>query len=118
MKKHFSKYWYLYLIAVAIILIIAKVVKDRNPPRKNSKGVSGSGTGEVSFTTEIDENIILRHGSQGSEVRELQVILNDMLSDSGYTGVLIEDGDFGNLTLTALSNMAGRSETTLAEMGY
>ncbi|MBA0884921.1 peptidoglycan-binding domain-containing protein [Flavobacterium undicola] len=61
----------------------------------------GSGSKPTQGAT-LDRNKLLKFGSKGLEVRELQRLLNVKI-----------DGDFGKITLTALQNAKGVSETSL-----
>jgi peptidoglycan hydrolase-like protein with peptidoglycan-binding domain len=67
----------------------------------------------------LDKSITLQKGSTGSEVAELQRILKyDFGKNIGFTGVDKDgvDGDFGNLTETALMEVKGVKKITLNEM--
>lgn len=72
----------------------------------------------------IDYNLLLKYGSSGEEVKTLQRYLNKTLQvteGSGLFGNLQQtalevDGNFGDLTLTALQNKAGKTQTTLKEL--
>ncbi|WP_158728636.1 peptidoglycan-binding protein [Flavobacterium sp. I-STPA6A] len=57
---------------------------------------------EETQKTELDNNKLLRKGSKGSEVRELQSLLNVKV-----------DGDFGKITLNALQKTKGVSQISL-----
>lgn len=54
------------------------------------------------INTGLDRNKLLSKGSKGAEVRELQRLLNVKV-----------DGDFGNITLTALQKAKGISQISL-----
>jgi len=67
----------------------------------------------------LDKTLTLEKGSTGSEVAELQRILKyDFGKNIGFTGVDKDgvDGDFGNLTETALMEVKGVKKITLNEM--
>ena len=72
-------------------------------PIDGSKAVSTKGT---TASSSLNVNLMLKKGSVGNEVRELQKRL----------GVAI-DGDFGANTLTALQKQKGVSQITLATFG-
>lgn len=57
---------------------------------------------EVTPKTELDRNKLLGKGSKGAEVMELQNLLH-----------VKADGDFGNITLTALQKVKGVSQISL-----
>lgn len=74
---------------------------------------------EVSDTTPLDLNKILKKGSQGIEVSELQIILKkDYNANLGDTGVNKDgiDGDFGLLTEVALKSAKGVTEISLKDL--
>ena len=131
MKTHLKNNWYLYLIGIAIILIIIKLLKDRNPPFQvgasfgNNNNTSGGG---VSFSTFPDDlTIVLQNGSQGNEVRTLQGLMNDYIENYGNsfdwfengTGMILlplePDGDFGPLTENLLFTLTGQNTISLDE---
>jgi hypothetical protein len=67
----------------------------------------------------LDKTLVLEKGATGSEVAELQRILKyDFGKNIGFTGVDKDgvDGDFGNLTETALMEVKGVKKITLNEM--
>ena len=67
----------------------------------------------------LDKDMVLEKGSQGSEVAELQRILKDDFGKYlGETGVDNDgvDGDFGNLTETALFEAKGVKSITLNKL--
>jgi peptidoglycan hydrolase-like protein with peptidoglycan-binding domain len=67
----------------------------------------------------LDKTLVLEKGSTGSEVAELQRILKyDFGKSIGNTGIDNDgvDGDFGNLTETALMEVKGVKKITLNEM--
>ncbi|PKB18382.1 peptidoglycan-binding protein [Flavobacterium sp. 5] len=68
-------------------------------PIDGSKAVSTT----VPVSTSLNTNLVLKYGSKGNEVKELQKRL----------GVAM-DGDFGTNTLTALQKQKGVSQITLA----
>jgi len=72
-------------------------------PTNNSKGIS---TTQSTTTSSLNVSLLLKKGSKGLEVRELQKRL-------GFTGSNV-DGDFGTNTLTALQKQKGVSQITLA----
>jgi hypothetical protein len=128
MKTHLKNNWYLYLIGIAIILIIIKLLKDRNAPFKLGGSFSDSenNSSSVSFSTEPDDlTIVLQNGSQGNEVRTLQGLLNDYIdsvvvdySESGSTLLLFpieQDGVFGSLTENLLFSITGQNTISLDE---
>jgi len=67
----------------------------------------------------LDENLLLKKGSRGAEVVELQRILKDEmgynLGTFGTEGDGI-DGDFGTMTENALFKAKGVKEITLKEI--
>lgn len=67
----------------------------------------------------LDKTKVLKRGSQGLEVSELQRILKkDYNAKLGETGENKDgiDGDFGILTEVALKQVKGVSETTLNDL--
>lgn len=94
-----------------------------------STGATGLSTGQISNpipapAPNIDYNLLLKYGSTGEEVKTLQRYLNKTLQVTPGSGLfgnlqqtpLIVDGNFGDLTLTALQNKAGKTQTTLKEL--
>ena len=113
MKEHFTKYWIHYTIAVLLLLITIYMIKQRNPPLRKRGGDKNG----VTFTADIDEQIVLMEGSQGSEVRELQRILNEkqIITTNWYYKELEPDGVFGSLTKENVEEASGKSDITLEE---
>ena len=67
----------------------------------------------------LDRTKVLKKGSQGVEVAELQRVLKkDYNAELGRTGVNEDgiDGDFGTLTETALNEAKGIKEVTLNDL--
>lgn len=140
MKNHFKNNWYLYVIGLAIILIILKLLKDRNNPFQIG-GSFGSNNGvqnsPVNFSSQPDDpNLILALGSEGNEVRTLQNLMNnslialqneasinsnavggfDSMANVGLTFSTIEtDGVFGQLTENLLFYLTAQNSITLNE---
>ena len=140
MKTHFKNNWYLYLIGLAIILIILKLLKDRNKPFQVG-GSFGSNNGAqnspVNFSSQPDDqNLILSLGSQGNEVRTLQNLMNnslialqneaslntnavggfDSMAGLGLTFATVDnDGVFGQLTENLLFYLTAQNSITLNE---
>ena len=140
MKNHFKNNWYLYLIGLAIILIILKLLKDRNKPFQvggsfsSNNGVDNS---SVNFSSQPDDqNLILSLGSQGNEVRTLQNLMNnslialqneaslntnavggfDSMAGLGLTFATVDnDGVFGQLTENLLFYLTAKNSITLNE---
>jgi len=74
---------------------------------------------DLPATDELDEEVILKKGSKGAEVSELQrVLLKDYSADLGKTGVNKDgiDGDFGLLTEVALKKAKGVNEIALKDL--
>jgi hypothetical protein len=67
-----------------------------------TKSVATKSVTTKSVAIELDRNKLLGKGSKGAEVLELQNLLN-----------VKSDGDFGNITLTALQKAKGVSEISL-----
>jgi hypothetical protein len=70
-------------------------------------------------TETLDEEKVLKKGSQGAEVSELQRILKkDYNADLGKSGVNEDgiDGDFGLLTEVALNKAKNVTEITLKDL--
>ena len=70
-------------------------------------------------TETLDEEKVLKKGSQGAEVSELQRILKkDYNADLGKSGVNQDgiDGDFGLLTEVALKKAKNVTEITLKDL--
>lgn len=136
MKTHFKNNWYLYVIGLAIILIILKLLNDRGEPN-NNKGNKGNKGNNVNFSAEPDDqNLILALGSQGNEVRTLQNLMNnslislqneasinsnavggfDSMAGLGLTFATVEnDGVFGQLTENLLFYLTAQNSITLNE---
>lgn len=136
MKTHFKNNWYLYVIGLAIILIILKLLKDRGEPNTN-KGNKGNKGNNVNFNAEPDDpNLILELGSEGNEVRTLQNLMNnslislqneasinsnavggfDSMAGLGLTFATVEnDGVFGQLTENLLFYLTAQNSITLNE---
>ena len=74
----------------------------------------------VENPTELDLTKLLKIGSQGEEVKELQRLINQRLDTSAYTlSYLVIDGDFGPLTENAAQSVYGVTELTLTDaIGY
>lgn len=69
--------------------------------------------------TTLNKNKVLKKGSQGAEVAELQkILLKNYNADLGKTGVNQDgiDGDFGTLTEVALLKAKKIKEITLNEL--
>jgi hypothetical protein len=134
MKAHFKNNWYLYIIGFGIVIIIIKLLKDKNSPFKlmgSFSNDSGLQTSPVSFTNDNpDENLILKMGSQGNEVRALQSLMNAKLEEeknsngnwwentfsfSTYFSEIEPDGNFGQLTENLLYYLIAENETTISE---
>ena len=67
----------------------------------------------------LDEEKVLKKGSQGAEVVELQrILLKDFSADLGKTGVNEDgiDGDFGTLTENALMKAKNVKEIALKDL--
>jgi len=99
-----------YLTIGAVIILGAYLVKYAIKKFKKP-----SAEQELMF----DKTLILEKGDTGSEVAELQRILKyDFGKNIGFTGVDKDgvDGDFGNLTETALMEVKGVKKITLKEM--
>lgn len=71
------------------------------------------------FETTLDEEKVLKKGSQGLEVSELQrVLIKDYSADLGKSGANQDgiDGDFGLLTEVALKKAKGVTEIALKDL--
>lgn len=67
----------------------------------------------------LDEEKVLKKGSKGAEVAELQrILLKDFSADLGKTGVNEDgiDGDFGTLTENALMKAKNVKEIALKDL--
>ena len=91
----------------------------------STAGTTGSTAAPTPVTApNIDFNLLLKHSSSGEEVKTLQRYLNKTLQVTEGSGLfgnlqqtpLTVDGNFGDLTLTALQNKAGKTQTTLKEL--
>ena len=71
------------------------------------------------FETTLDEEKVLKKGSQGLEVSELQrALIKDYSADLGKSGANQDgiDGDFGLLTEVALKKAKGVTEIALKDL--
>ena len=71
------------------------------------------------FETTLDKEKVLKKGSQGLEVSELQrVLIKDYSADLGNSGANQDgiDGDFGLLTEVALKKAKGVTEIALKDL--
>lgn len=62
---------------------------------------------------ELDPSKILKKGSRGKEVNQLQILLN---AKGDHSPDLVIDGIFGNLTESALFELTGKKTTTLKDI--
>jgi hypothetical protein len=71
------------------------------------------------FEVTLDEEKVLKKGSQGAEVSELQrALIKDYSADLGNSGANKDgiDGDFGLLTEVALKKAKGVTEIALKDL--
>ena len=74
---------------------------------------------DLQATPNFDTSIVLKKGSKGAEVSELQrKLLKDYNANLGKTGINKDgvDGDFGVLTEVALKKAKGVTEITLKDL--
>jgi hypothetical protein len=74
---------------------------------------------DLQATPNLDTSIVLKKGSKGAEVSELQrILIKDYNADLGKTGAKSDcvDGDFGILTQEALKKAKGVTETALKDL--
>ena len=114
----FKKYWLVIVIFILLALIGAKVYKDSRKPSASNDG-SGSpfapSVGSGGSMGGIDENRILSKGSTGSEVSELQRLINEAYRKLGLSTRITVDGVFGTQTENALLSALGKSTITVKE---
>lgn len=112
------------IIFIAVLLIAGGLFWFIWVNRKRSKAISEITTGEVviengvvtSNPTELDLDKLLKFGSYGEEVKELQRLTNKMLQTKAYDLAYLDvDGDFGSLTEQAVQNAYGLTELTLTD---
>jgi len=108
----------------------SKTGTETQPGSGGTRTTTGSGGGTAGTYTppptapQIDFNLLLKFGSNGEEVKTLQRYLNKKVKVTIGTGLtsnlqdapLDIDGNFGNLTLTALQDKVGKTQTTLKEL--
>lgn len=112
------------IIALAVVVWIWWKSKKENelagtnyagsPQLKPGTGVNTAGvnTSTTPLTPSLDFNLLLRKGSNGPEVVELQKLLNN----SGWSPRLAEDGIFGSKTEEALRFYKGQTTIRLKDI--
>lgn len=101
--------WVIGGITVAIILASKFIHSLPKPQPAVAEGMS----------QELDTNKVLKRGSKGIEVSELQrMLLKDYNANLGTSGINKNgiDGDFGLLTELALKKAKGVTQITLNEI--
>lgn len=97
-------------------------INTTNPTQSNSEDNSGNNSGnnsENSPNANLDVNLVLKRGSQGEEVKELQkILINKYTQNLGKFGDNKDgiDGKFGNMTLTALLKAKKVSKIALKDL--
>jgi hypothetical protein len=107
MKDKLGKYLTIGVIAIALVVIINKLIK------KNEKSVDSEDFAK------LDLDKVLSKGSSGDEVFELQRILkNQYEADLGFTGFDKDgiEGEFGSMTEKALLDAKGVKEISLRQI--
>lgn len=113
-------------LAVLAILLAAYFTKSKWLPffqKKNDTPASGTtnntgntstnntNTNSTSTSTTIDKATILKRGDSGPSVKELQRLINTKLQPPLAT--LVEDGEFGPKTETALLSVFGANTASI-----
>jgi hypothetical protein len=116
------------IIVIAILIVSASLFWFIWANRKRKSSIANIQTSDVQVEngviienpTELDLTKLLKIGSQGEEVKELQRLINQRLDTSAYTlSYLVIDGDFGPLTENAAQSVYGVTELTLTDaIGY
>lgn len=104
-----KKYLIIGGVALISIIILNKWIHSLPKPQNP----------DLPATDELDEEIILKKGSKGDEVSELQrILLKDYSANLGGTGDNKDgvDGDFGVLTEVALKKAKGVNEIALKDL--
>lgn len=103
----------LLLAGIAWAAVPAIRRKNNNGGDAGATGGTGSGAGGGSKAAALNETLLLKRGSTGAEVRELQKLLNSYQT----ANPLVVDGQFGPLTENKLYSASGNKlrSITLAD---
>ena len=109
-KSKYSRFLYIGIGIIAVVYLTNKWLHSLPKPVNEDL---------LPKTNALDKSKILKKGSVGLEVTELQrILVKDYNANLGTSGLNKDgiDGDFGSLTLIALMNAKGVSEITLDEL--
>ncbi len=123
MKKTLKKnqqalIWGLVVIALIIVYVKRDVLKTFFSKSKKLPSTPAATTVSTNSSTLSENDIVLKKGSSGTQVRKLQQLLNDKHRQSTptFTPLLVEDGKFGALTETMLKKYTGKTSITLNQL--
>ena len=120
---------FLFAIAAMVLYLFKDKIKAFFEPKKDTEPASTpttepTNTGTNTTTTNtvyvnsgndnLDKNKVLKKGSKGSEVQQLQLMMNNALKIKKYKTLTV-DGAFGTNTTNALYMLTKTYQTTLTK---
>ena len=123
LKEFFTKYWFIIFVVIVLIVIVAIVVKQgkaKKIPPLSPELQPGT------YSVPLDKEKVLKIGSTGNEVKELQKIINKTNAYIIAKGIATSvqavnvtiDGVFGSKTANSLKFLTGKYEISLADAEF